>query len=460
MPYPWLALASAATAAFILPLESNLVIIALPSIARAFDVPVSSVVWVLVASTLVVLGLTLPVASLSERFGRRRLFRSGYWVYIVGAIVALWAPSLLLLIMARAIQGTGAALFGATRNAVAVEAMPGYRRGLALGVILACVGLGGTVAPFLGGWLVETFGWRAIFAVKVPIALTAALMSFAVLKPEGVEERHRRPFDLPGAVFVFAGLAALLVAGNRLPSLGIGSPLVAGLGSAGIVLLALFFRQETRAENPVLDLSLFRIRAFSVPTIGLILQMLSFTTAVNLVPFFLQDAQGYTPAQTGAIFASISISLFLGSLPGGALSDRFGMWRLSVVTLGVMVLAFFGLITLSVDTGLAAIIAILVVIGLMEGAFQSATAAAQVAALPPQKLASAAALFMIGIQLPLSVGVTLGGTLLSARLAVHTAVLGEGAAAMAAAYREVAIVGTALAVSAFLVTLFFGRTRR
>ncbi|MBI4236139.1 MAG: MFS transporter [Chloroflexi bacterium] len=457
LPYRWLALATTATTAFLGPLETNLVIISLPTLRREFDVPAASVVWVMVAATLVTLGLTLPVGSLSERWGRRRLFTIGFWLFIAGAVGAFRAPSLPLLVGARALQGLGTALFASTRNAIAVETLPPSRRGLAMGVIIASVGLGGTTAPFLGGWLVDTFGWRAIFAAEVPVALLGAMAALAVLPLEGPTERQRRAFDLPGALFIFGALGGLLVAGNRLPALGVASPLVLGLGSGGLALLLLFLWRERRARNPVLDLSLFRIRGFVAPTVAFVFQMLAFATAANLLPFFLEEAKGLSPAQAGAAFALAPFSLFFGSVLGGLLSDRLGVWRIAVPALGCMALAFASLAILSEGSPLIWVLIPLGVIGLTEGSFQPAAMAAQVGAVPARRLGAVSAIFIAIIMLSLSAGLTLGGTLLSARLDVYEAALGPGPAAVAAAYRDVARVGTVFVVTAFVIMLVFGR---
>jgi predicted MFS family arabinose efflux permease len=309
----------------------------------------------------------------------------------------------------------------------------------------------------LGGWLLATFDWRAVFAVEIPLAFIGGIVAFFVLPPEGPQERRRQPFDLPGAVFIFGAVAGLLVAGNRLPSLGITSPIVLGPGGGGLLFLGLFFWRETRAANPVLDLSLLRIPGVSLPTLGLILQMFSFAVAVSLVPFFLEGALRLSPAQAGAVFAVSAVGLFLGSFPGGILYDRFGVRRVAVVTLAAMALAFAGLTMLSETSGIVPVIVILGVIGLMEGAFQSSTSAALLGAVPTERLSTASALFVVGIMLPLSAGLILGGTLLTTRLAVHEAALGAGPAAVAAAYHEVALMGTAFALAALLVHLLFGR---
>jgi predicted MFS family arabinose efflux permease len=224
-----------------------------------------------------------------------------------------------------------------------------------------------------------------------------------------------------------------------------------------LLFLGLFFWRETRAANPVLDLSLLRIPGVSLPTLGLILQMFSFAVAVSLVPFFLEGALRLSPAQAGAVFAVSAVGLFLGSFPGGILYDRFGVRRVAVVTLAAMALAFAGLTMLSETSGIVPVIVILGVIGLMEGAFQSSTSAALLGAVPTERLSTASALFVVGIMLPLSAGLILGGTLLTTRLAVHEAALGAGPAAVAAAYHEVALMGTAFALAALLVHLLFGR---
>jgi MFS family permease len=459
IPYPWLALGAAALAGSLTPLEANLVIVSLPSMARAFDVPASDVIWALVAATLTTVGLALPIAVLSERWGRRNLFRIGFWVFAGGAIIALSAPSLPWLVFARAIQGIGIGMFATVRNAVAVEAIPGHRRGFALGTVLAAVGIGGATAPFLAGWLLSAFGWQAIFATEALLGVAAGVIAFAVMTPEAPEERTARPFDLIGAVMVFVGIAALLVAGNRLPVFGIGSPLVIGLGLGGVTLLALFVRRQLRTQHPLLDLAIFRVRGFAAPTAGLSLQMLSFATAVVLTPFLLEGALGFSPRTASTIFVATAFGLFLGGLPGGMLYDRIGMTRLSIASMVVMVIAFTGLVFVNEDTSVVQIIVALGVIGLMEGAFQSAVAAALVSEVPPDKLAVGSAMFMISIMLPITVGLTIGGTLLTTRLRLHEAAIEAGPAATALAYRDVAIVGLGFAIAALLVMALF-RTAR
>ncbi len=455
LPYPWLALGTAAIAGSLTPLEANLVIVSLPSMARAFDVPASDVIWAMVTATLTTVGLALPIAVLSERWGRRNLFRIGFWVFAAGAIAAMFAPGLPWLILARAIQGVGIGLFASVRNAIAVEAMSERRRGMALGIVLAAVGIGGTAAPFLAGWLLSAFGWRAIFGAEAIVGLTAAVIAMAVLPPESPQEKTRRPFDGIGAALVFAGLVSLLVAGNRLPALGVESFLVIGLGLGGMALLVAFVVRQLQAQDPLLDLSIFRVRAFAVPSAGLILQMLSFATAVVLTPFLLEGAMGLSPRAAATVFVAAAVGLFMGGLPGGMLYDRVGLPRISVASMAITVVAMAWLVSVTEETSIVYVVVALGTIGLMEGIFQSAVAAGLVAAVPPGKLALGSAMFMISIMLPITVGITIGGTLLSARLAAHEGVSGVGPTAVAMAFRDVVVVGLGFAVAALFVMVAF-----
>ncbi len=427
--------------------------------ARALDVPAADVIWAMVPATLTTVGLALPIAELSGRWGRRNLFRIGFWVFAAGALMAMAAPNLLWLVVARAVQGIGIGLFASVRNAVAVEAMPERRRGLALGVVLASVGIGGTIAPFLAGWLLAAFGWRAIFGAEAVVGFTAAVVAFCILTPEAPDERTRRPFDFVSGVLVFGGIAGLLVAGNRVPSLGVTSPLVMGLGISGTAALALFVARQLRVEHPLLDVTIFRSRAFTAPTVGLMLQMLSFATAVVLTPFLLEGALGLTTRAASTVFVAAAFGLFLGGLPGGLLYDRVGLSRIAITSLTVMVVAFAWLTTVSEQTSVFHVVLALAVIGLTEGVFQSAAAAGLVAAAPSSKLALGSAMFMISIMLPITVGLTIGGTLLSARLGTHEAAIGAGPAAVAMAYTDVAFVGLGFAAASLAVLAVFRAPR-
>ncbi len=139
-------------------MDGSMNIIALPSIASEFHTSPAGAVWVAVVLQFMILGLALPVGSLSAGFGRRRLFAIGLGVFLVGLAVSYFSPNLPALIAGRAVQGLGCALFLSTRNAIGMGGFPQHRRGMALGVIIAAVGIGAGAGPLLGGQLIDAFG--------------------------------------------------------------------------------------------------------------------------------------------------------------------------------------------------------------------------------------------------------------------------------------------------------------
>ena len=453
-PYQWLALFASSIAAFLGPLEGNMIVISLPTLAREFGVSASHIVWVMIAGTLVTLSLALPIASMSDLVGRRRLFRFGFIIFSAGSILALLSSSLSTLIGARIVQGIGTGFFAATRNALAVEAFNDKKRGLAMGVILSCVGLGASTAPYLGGWLLTNFGWKAIFLAEIPISIFGAVVSFLILTPETIKKIDMSKFDISGSIIFFVFITASVFLGNRLPDLGITSPLVWFLIVLALVSALLFIRTEIRHTNPIINFGLFKNRTFLITTTSLIFQMFSFAIGINILPFFLENALGLSPAGAGAIFSVSAFALFIGSVPGGALFDRIGIKPIGITTLTIMTICFVMLSNLSISSSLVSIFATLLIFGMFEGAFQSATSAAQLASVPKGNISTAGALFIVGIMLPITLGLGIGGTVFSTRLEYHSINLGPGPLAVSAAYQEIALLGAFFAILSLVTYLF------
>ena len=310
-------------------MDGSMNIIALPSIASEFHTSPAGAVWVAVVLQFMILGLALPVGSLSAGFGRRRLFAIGLGVFLVGLAVSYFSPNLPALIAGRAVQGLGCALFLSTRNAIGMGGFPQHRRGMALGVIIAAVGIGAGTGPLLGGQLIDAFGWRSIYIAAAPLALTTTLLAVVFLRRE-----QRQPlanFDFLGAGLVFVGLASLVVALNRTADWGVTSLGVVGLAVTGVVTMALFAWQQLRAATPVLDLAIFKSPAVVVTSLSLVLQVMGQGAATLVLPFFMVHALKLSATVSGILFAIAPACMFASSTVAGRLSDRIGAGPVMVV---------------------------------------------------------------------------------------------------------------------------------
>lgn len=446
----WLPLGLAAMCTLVFTMDGSMNIIALPSIASEFHASPAGVVWVAVVLQFMILGLALPIGSLSAGFGRQRLFTLGLGVFLAGLAVSFLSPSLPALIAGRALQGLGCALFLSTRNAIGVGSFPEERRGMALGVIIAAVGIGGGSGPLLGGQLVDAFGWRAIYVAVAPLAVTTTLLAFAFLRRE-----QRQPlanFDFLGAGLIFVGLASLVVALNRTADWGATSMGVVGLAAGGVVAMALFAWQQARAATPVLELGIFRSPAVVVTSLALVLQVMGQSAATLVLPFFMVHALDLSATFSGILFATAPACMFAGGTLAGRLSDRIGAGPSMVGGMILQVLGVLALLTLDETSAPYLIAVALAVMGLGSGFLQTSAGAAQMNAVPPVHMGMASALFIALIMLAGTIGGTLGGILLSPGGGDIEA---QSAAQVAADYHRVAWAGVIILVIGLVNSVYY-----
>ena len=445
----WLPLGLAGMCTLVFTSDGSMNIIALPAIAEEFNTSPAGAVWVAVVLQFMILGLALPIGSLSAAFGRRRLFALGLGVFLIGLVGSYLAPSLPVLIATRALQGLGCALFLSTRNAIGMGGFPEERRGMALGVIIAAVGIGGGSGPLLGGQLIDAFGWRSIYVAVAPLAVTTTVLAAVFLRRE-----MRQPlsqFDFLGALLVFVGLASLVVALNRTADWGVTSAGVVGLALGGTAMVALFVWQQMRATIPVLDLGIFRSPAVVVTSLALVLQVGGQGTATLVLPFFLVHALELSATASGLLFSIAPVFMFLGSMVAGRVSDRIGAGPVMVMGMvlqvggcGVLVILYEGSAPYLVAVALATM-------GAGSAFLQTSAGAAQMNAVPPAHIGMASALFIGLIMLAATIGGTLGGILMSSGTGADIG----GPSEVAQHYRNVAWAGLAILALGFVSAAYY-----
>lgn len=301
-------------------IDGSVVNVALPAIQLDFTTNLGALQWVMNGFLLALASLILLGGAAGDRVGLRRVFIGGLCVFVAASVACALAPSPSLLVAARFLQGVGAALLVPSSLAIVGAAYEGDARGPAIGTWAAAGALTTALGPPLGGWLVDTFGWRWIFLLNVPIGLLALLLALK-LSPDRRVDRSL-PLDYRGAALATLTLGlltfGLISIGDRrlLP----GFLAVAGALAAG----AWFVRHESRAASPMMPLSLFRDRSFSGANALTVLLYAALGGAFFLMPLLLIRVHGYSATAAGAALLPFAAILGLGSRAAGRLVSRLG----------------------------------------------------------------------------------------------------------------------------------------
>jgi EmrB/QacA subfamily drug resistance transporter len=323
-------------------IDSSAVNVALPAIRDDLAVSLATVQWVVNGYMLTLASLMLLGGTAGDRYGRRLVFVIGLVAFAAASLVCGIAPSAGWLIAARLIQGAAAALLTPTSLAIIGAAYSGQERGPAIGTWAAAGALTVALGPPLGGWLVDAIGWRAIFFINLPLALLAVVLAMKLPADPG---ESTGMLDVNGALFAITGLGLLSFG---LITMGEGNLSAGAMAiAAAIPVTGLFIRIESRADEPMMPLELFRSRNFAGANILTVLLYAALSGALFLLPFLLIEQHGYTTTGAGAAFLPFSIIMGIGSRWSGSLVARFGA-RLplivgpSMTALGFLVLGLSG----------------------------------------------------------------------------------------------------------------------
>lgn len=325
---------------FMSTLDSSIVNIALPTIRRELGAG-DSVEWIVLCYLLTTTSTLLIMGRLSDWIGRRQLYITGFSVFVVGSLLCGFAWNLWSLVSFRVVQGLGASMIFAIGPAIISDAFSPNERGKALGLMGSVVAAGASAGPVMGGLLLGKFGWSSIFFVNVPIGLLAIWRAWTIL-PQSPTVRGQR-FDLVGAGLFLVGVTTFLTGldfGPE-PRHGWNDPLVVGLLSIGAVLLLLFLLWEMRVGEPMLRLSLFRIRPFTAAILAAFCGFVASGGNLFVIPFFLQQLLGLNPEQAGLVLLAGPLTLSIVAPLGGYLSSRVSTRWLSSIGLLLAASGYF-----------------------------------------------------------------------------------------------------------------------
>ncbi len=302
-------------------LDGTIVNVALPAIRASLHGGLAEQQWVVEAYLLTLSSLLLVGGSLGDLFGRRRVFAIGLVGFGSASLLCAIAPSSGFLIAARAIQGVAGAMLVPSTLALIMDTFEdSHERAAAIGTWTAWTGVATVIGPLGGGALVQAASWRWIFAINiVPVLVTLWLLTRI-----GSDKRNPGHVDWVGAALCAFGLGGPVFALIEQPTYGWGDPRVAVPLIAGLLLLAVFVPWERRSRQPMMPLSLFRVRNFTVGNITTLTLYAGLGVATFFLVLFIQQVGGYTPIEAGVSLLPITILIFLLSRRFGALADRLG----------------------------------------------------------------------------------------------------------------------------------------
>jgi EmrB/QacA subfamily drug resistance transporter len=334
---PWLVLVLVCMAQFMVILDATIVNVALPSIQADLDMSDADLQWIVNAYTLVFGGFLLLGGRAGDLIGRKKVFLVGVVVFTVASLLNGLAPNSELLILFRGLQGLGGALIApAALSIITTTFAEGPERAKAMSVWAAIAVGGGAVGLLLGGILVDAFSWPWIFFVNVPVGIAVFVAALRYV-PESKDERAHKSFDLAGAVTVTSGLIILVYAIVKAQEKGWGSLHTLVVGGIAVALLAAFILIERRSVEPLVRLSIFRVRTVRAANVAMFFVAAGLFAMFFFNTLYLQRVLGYSPLEAGLAFLPFTAGIIVGAGLSQALVAKVGARELPVIGMAMAI---------------------------------------------------------------------------------------------------------------------------
>ncbi|MCX4530816.1 MFS transporter [Streptomyces sp. NBC_00841] len=408
----WTVLAVCCLSMFLVGLDTTIINVGLPAIGRGLDAGTRRLEWTVDAYTLVLASLLISSGALADRFGRRRVFQCGLVVFGVASLVCAIAPSVGVLIAARAVQGIGASMLSPVALAIVVNAMPDPReRAQAIGVWASVFGLSMAAGPVTGGALIAGIGWRSVFWVNAPVIVVALALS-AVFVPESRAQRAQR-LDMPGQALLTAVIGisvGVLIEG---PHIGWTSLVALSAYAFAAVAAVGFVWVESRRREPLMDPQLFRSPVFSGAVLGAVAVFVALNVTLLLNTLYLQHTRGWTPLAAGVATLPMAAGAIVCAPLSGRLVGRLGARRPLVLAGGFITAGGLCLVRLDLHTSVPLLLLAYLFIGIGFGFANAPITNTAVSGLPATRAGVAGAITSTARQFGSAVGIAIAGGLVA-----------------------------------------------
>lgn len=354
---------------FMATLDGSIVNVALPKMAEKLSVSTEAIAWVVSAYLIVISALILVFGRLGDMIGKTRILHAGILVFTLGSLLCGLSNTFIFLIIARAIQALGAAATMANNQGIITHVFPSNERGKALGISGAFVALGSMAGPPIGGFIISNFSWNYIFLINVPIGIFVFLLGLKIFPKS--DKNTDEKLDTRGAALFAVSITALFVSLTMGQDYGYSNPAVLAGIIISILSFVLFIILEKRTADPLLQLSLFQNRLFSLSIFCAFISFVSISCFTIIQPFYLQNAMQYTPAFTGLIMAVYPLVMAVVAPTSGYISDKIGSELLTFLGLAINSAGLFLMATLNEHSSLRSLIIYIVMMSIGNGLFQS-----------------------------------------------------------------------------------------
>ena len=358
----WLILIATCLFTFMSTLDASIVNIAMPTMSKSLSVDMSDAEWIVSVYMITICCLLIFWGKISDTVGKVKIFKIGTFIFILGSLFCGISPTIEILLLSRIIQALGASMTMATNYGIITENFPPEMRGRSLGILGSFVSLGSIAGPGIGGVILQRYTWHYIFLINIPIGLFAIILGYFVF-PKSKKKDIPLNLDFLGFVLFDVFIISLFMGIFIGQVIGFSKPLVIVLFILAILSIIGFILREKSAKNPLIDLTIFNSKSFSL---GLICALLIFSSNLfmnTLIPFYLQDTLKLSSLLSGFILMCVPIAMVIVAPISGALSDKIGSEGLTFIGLLIVCISQI----LLVFTGLKTTITYLIILTLLTG---------------------------------------------------------------------------------------------
>ena len=415
----WLVMAAVGVGSILGSLDTNVVNIALPTIRHAFATDVASVEWVVTIYLLATCGFLLTFGKIGDLQGQKPVYVCGFVTFVASSALCGLAPSIAVLVLCRAIQGLGASMLHSSAPAILTSTFPANQRGKVLGLQAIMVFLGMLIGPTLGGWLTDHLTWRSVFYINVPIGLIALVLSVKFI-PDVKSGNREGSFDFTGAALFLIAFSLMLIGLSQGHAHGWTSRYILTIFAVALALLIGFVVVESHTSFPLLDLSLFRVRSFSMSVASAVCYYMAVFTVGFLMPFLLIQGRGLSPSEAGLLISLQPATMIIVAPVAGAFSDRIGTRGLAVFGTALLGLALFLLSFADTTIPLRYIGIAMVMIGFGSGCFMAPNNSTMLGSAPKHRQGIAAGVLATARYVGMICGVGISGAIFTTFVRAHT----------------------------------------
>ncbi|MGI5167259.1 MFS transporter [Spirillospora sp. CA-253888] len=416
-PRRWAGLAVLSASLLLVVMDMTILNVALPELSADLRPDSVQLLWMVDIYSLVVSGLLVTLAAVGDRWGRKRLLITGFAIFGIASLGALAADSPGAVIAVRALLGVGGAMIMPSTLSMIRQLFTDPReRATALGVWATMAAVGGALGPILGGALLERFSWHSAFLVNVPV-MAVAIVAGLLLLPES-RTPTPGPWDLVGTVQSIVGMVALVYSIKHFGKEGVGDPQAWVSGIVAVAALGLFVRRCLRRPDPLLEVRLFRNRAFTAGTVTALAVSIAMAATMLLLAQWMQLVQGYSPLETGVRMLPEAVAAMIASPLAPALAARIGARTVLAGGLGVAGIGLLVIFLWPWALGYPAVAVALTLVGVGLGSLAIASAVIMAGA-PPAKSGSAAAIEETSYEIGGALGVAVLGSIAAVFYRTH-----------------------------------------